>query len=177
MPETHYGVSQVGNREFAMHSQATPIVRTGTVKSALIKLLVSTIVLAFLIASIVVNPHGPGNGILGGVIIVVVFPSTLLLGIDASRAIKRDNPSHRSVRILGKALGVPQAAFGVILMAFGVVFPIMGTREFIETGSLGENPVFRLIYIGTTILMFSIGYYYVKESLWLLGFGSKPDKD
>jgi hypothetical protein len=61
----------------------------------------------------------------------------------------------------------------VILIAFGVVFPIMGIRDFIENGSLGENPVFRLIYIGTAILTSSIGYYYVKESLWLLGFGSK----
>jgi hypothetical protein len=152
-------------------------VSTGTVKFALIKLLVSTIVLAFLIALIIANPHSSDNGIIGGLIIVVIFPSTLLFGIDASRAIKRETPSHRSVQILGKALGVPQGVFGMILVAFGVVFPIMGIRDFIETGSLGENPVFRLVYIGTAILMFSIGYHYVKESLWLLGFGRKPNNE
>jgi hypothetical protein len=110
----------------------------------------------------------PDNGILGGMIVVVIFPSTLLFGIDASRAIKRDNPSHRSVRILGRTLGIPEGVLGVILMAFGVVFPIVGIRDFIENGSIGENPVFRLINIGTAILMFSIGYPYLKESLGLL---------
>jgi hypothetical protein len=107
----------------------------------------------------------------------VIFPSTLLFGIDASRAIKREIPSHRSMQIFGKALGVPQGVSGLIRVAFGVVFPIMGIRDFIETGSLGENPVFRLIYIGTAILIFSIGYYYVKESLWLLGIGREPNNE
>ena len=65
----------------------------------------------------------------------------------------------------------------MILVAFGVVFPIMGIRDCIETGSLGENPVFHLVYIGTAILMFSIGYHYLKESLWLLGFGRKPNNE
>ena len=150
---------------------------TGTVKFALIKLLVSAIVLAFLIALIIANPHSSANGIIGGLIIVVIFPSTLLFGIDASRAIKRETPSHRSVQILGKALGVPQGVFGVILVAFGVVLPIMGIRDCIETGPLGENPVLHLVYIGTAILMFSIGYHYLKESLWLLGFGRKPNNE
>jgi hypothetical protein len=153
------------------------IVSTGTVKSALIKLLISAIFLAFLIALIVVNPHSASNGIWGGLIVVIVFPSTLLFGIDASRAIKRETPSHRPVQIFGKALGVPQGVLGLILVTFGVVFPIVGIRDFIETGSLGENPVFRLICIGTAILMFSIGYHYMKESLWLLGIGRKPNKE
>lgn len=151
--------------------------RTGTVKSALIKLSVSTIILAFLISLIVAYPHDSDNGIIGGLIILVIFPSTLLFGIDASRAIKRETPSHRSVQILGKALGVPQGVFGVILVAFGVVFPIMSIRDFIETGSFGENPAFRIVCIGTAILMFSIGYHYVKESLWLLGIGPKPNNE
>ena len=69
------------------------------------------------------------------------------------------------MRILGRTLGIPEGVLGVILMAFGVVFPIVGIRDFIENGSIGENPVFRLINIGTAILMFSIGYPYLKESL------------
>jgi hypothetical protein len=123
------------------------------------------------------SPHSLGDGILGALIVIVDFPSTLPFGIDASRAVKVDNPCHRAVRILGNTLGIPQAVFGVVLMVFGVVFPIMGIREFIENGSLGGNPVLRLIYIGTAILMVSIGYYDATGSLWLVGSGSTPDNE
>jgi hypothetical protein len=155
------------------HGQS--MMHTETIKSALIKLLAATLILAASIAAIIGNPGSSWNGILGGLIVIVIFPSTLLLGIDASRVIKRENPSHRPLRILGKTLGVPQGVFGVILMGFGVVFPIITVRDLIDGKSYGGSAVASFLYLCMAVTFLFVGYHYVKESLWLFGVGRKPE--
>ena len=47
----------------------------------------------------------------------------------------------------------------------------------VPKSSSSTPPVFRLVYMGTAILMFTIRSHYVRENLWFLGVDRKPNKE
>jgi hypothetical protein len=138
-----------------------------SVRKALIKLLIATIVLAMLVLLCFADINGGLKGVLIVFIIILAFPITLLIGIDASRAIKRDLPSHKSLRLLGRFLAFPQAIMGTVLIGFAVVYPLFGVRELADDVSKGSTPVLPLVRLVIAALSFCVGLHYVREGLGL----------
>jgi hypothetical protein len=86
------------------------------VRGALLKLLGSLIVLISLLLGIFSNVDRGLVGIMGGVLIVIVVPMTILFSVDASRAIRKQASGNKSLRLFGLILGIPQAVMGTVLM-------------------------------------------------------------
>jgi hypothetical protein len=95
-----------------------------------------------------------------------------LLGIDASRIIKAEKPTNKKIKLLGIFLAVPQAVMGVILVAFGVVFPFIGIDEIISNRAVGRSGVFPFLMTVTAIAFLVVGAYYLREGL---GFSDRND--
>jgi hypothetical protein len=133
------------------------------VKRSLWRLIAAALASAGLFAFFIFDRDSPFAGLAVGLVVVVVFPSTLLFAIDASRAIRREILTNNSVRFLGKILGIPQAIFGVILMAFGVAYPVYSLIN-----GLGLTPLVTVLIV-MALVMFCVGFYYAKEGLWLIG--------
>ena len=121
---------------------------------------------AGLLAFFIFDRNSPFAGLALGLVVVVGFPSTLLFGVDASRAIRRQNRTNSLVRNVGRILGIPQIVFGVVLMAFGVAHPV---HHFMN--GLGPTPLIAVAYIILALVMFSVGFYYFREGLHLIGVG------
>lgn len=149
---------------------ATP--NTG-IRKALIKLLVAAAVLIGLILGCFSPIDRELVGIMAGFTILLAFPITVLLSVDASRIIKREMPRKKSVRILGVVLGIPQAVLGTILVAFGIVYPFIGIRDILADLSSGRSGIIPFLTTVTAILMLGVGYYYLREGL---GLGKDSDK-
>jgi hypothetical protein len=143
-----------------------------TVRRALIKLLVATAVLAGLSLLCFADINGGLKGVLAVAIVILAFPITLLLGIDASRVIKREVPNHKSLRLMGRFLAFPQAVMGIILVGFAVAYPLFGLREAMDLISIGRFPAFPLAFTLIAALSFGVGLHYIREGL---GF-KKGDK-
>jgi len=139
--------------------------RSSPVRKALLKLLIATIVLAALVVSCFVNRVGDLRGLIGFVIVVLAFPITLLIGIDASRVIKKDSPSHKQIQLLGRILAFPQAVLGVVLLGFSVVYPVFGIHELLYGPRNGRLHWLPIGGIGFAAISFSLGFYYVREGL------------
>lgn len=135
------------------------------VRKALIKLFVATILLAMLVLLCFADINGGLKGVLIVFIIILAFPVTLLIAIDASRAIKRDLPSHKSLRVVGRLLAFPQAIMGTVLIGFSVVYPLFGVRELVDDVSMGSAPVSPLVRLVIAALGFSVGLHYIREGL------------
>lgn len=146
-----------------------------TIRKALIKLLASAAVLIGLILACISRSNRDLVGIIGGIIVLLVLPATLLWGIDASRVIKREMPKNKSVRILGTLLGIPQAIMGTILIAFGLVGPFIGVRDFIAERAADQSGIMPSIMTLTAIAFLIVGYYYVREGLGLGKGGDEHD--
>jgi hypothetical protein len=142
------------------------------VKKSLWRLIAAALASAGLFAFFIFDRDSPFAGLAVGLVVVVVFPSTLLFAIDASRAIRREILTNNSVRVLGKILGIPQAIFGIILMAFGVAYPVYSLIN-----GLGLTPLVTVLYIVMALVMFCVGFYYVKEGLWLIGVGRVRNRE
>jgi hypothetical protein len=142
------------------------------VKKSLWRLIGAAIASAGLIAFFIFDHDSPFSGLAAGLVVLVVFPSTLLFAIDASRAIRKEIAANNSVQVLGKVLGIPQAIFGLILMAFGVGYPV-----YTLINGLGPTPLMTVLYILMALMMFRIGFYYFKEGLWLMGVGPVRNKE
>ncbi len=137
------------------------------VRQSLVKLLVAIIVLV-LLTLICFGDIDPGlRGTIATFVVVVVFPVSLLLGIDASRVIKREMPGQRSLRLLGKALALPQAIMGTVLVGFAVVYPLFGIRELVSDISNGVMPALPVVRICIAAFSFIVGLHYVREGLGL----------
>lgn len=134
---------------------------------ALIRLLVSTIVLVGLISACFAKLEAGLRGTLIVFIAVIAFPVTLLTAIDASRVIKSVSPEHKKLVLIGKVLALPQAVLGTVLIGFGLAYPVISVREiFLEHGGNGVSLtwVVRMIFAA---LSFSLGIRYVREGLGL----------
>jgi hypothetical protein len=142
------------------------------VKKSLWRLIAAALASAGLFAFFIFDRDSPFAGLAVGLVVVVVFPSTLLFAIDASRAIRREILTNNPVRVLGKILGIPQAIFGIILMAFGVAYPVYSLIN-----GLGLTPRVTVLYIVMALVMFCVGFYYVKEGLWLIGVGRVRNRE
>jgi hypothetical protein len=137
------------------------------VRKALIKLLVATLVLAGLVSSCFVDSVGDLRGLIIFVIIVLIIPITLLIGIDASRVIKRELPSHKALRVMGRVLAFPQAVMGAVLIGFSVGYPVFGVRELIQDLAKGNFPVLPIAGLVVSVLGFAAGVRYIREGLGL----------
>jgi hypothetical protein len=136
-----------------------------SVRNALIKLLIATIALAMLVLSCFADINGGLQAVLIIFIVILAFPITLLIGIDASRAIRQELPSHKSLRLLGRVLAFPQAIMGTVLIGFAVVYPLFGLRELADDVSRGSAPVLPLVRLIIAALSFFVGLHYVREGL------------
>lgn len=139
--------------------------RLSPVRKALSKLLVATIFLTALIGSCFVNRIGDLRGLIIFLIVVFVFPITVLIGIDASRVIKKETPSHKRIGLLGRVLAFPQAVMGTILLGFSVVYPVFGIHELLYGPNDGRLPWLPIGGIGFAAISFSLGLYYIREGL------------
>jgi hypothetical protein len=135
------------------------------VRIALVKLLVASMILAGLVISCFFDSAGGLKGLVIFFIIVLAFPVTLLIGIDASRTIKREMPAHKSLRMLGRLLAFPQAILGTVLVGFSLVYPVLGVRELVHDVSNGKTPILALAGLFVAALSFGLGLHYVREGL------------
>jgi hypothetical protein len=135
------------------------------ISKSLVKFGCASAVLAALMFACLLDSIGDLRGVIVFVIIVLIFPITLLLGIDASKVIKREAPLGKSMRRLGWLLGFPQAVMGTILIAFGLVYPLFGIRELIDELSIGRMPILPIVRIGSAFLAFVLGQHYLREGL------------
>lgn len=139
--------------------------RSPAVTKALMKLLLATVALLSL-SLLCFGDFDQGlRATVGTFVVVVVFPATILLSIDASRTIRREAPSHRPAQMLGLALGFPQAVLGVALLAFGVVYPWFGIREIMRLHAPGAVPIIPMVGIAFALIALPLGYHYVREGV------------
>jgi hypothetical protein len=141
--------------------------RISRVHKSLIKLLAAAVVLATLVALCFVESIGDLRGLIVFFMVVLGFPITLLLGVDASRTIKREIPSHRSLSILGRLLAFPQAVLGTILLGFSLVYPVFEVPAVIHDLSGGRVPVLGLSGLAMAAVGFAVGMHYIREGLGL----------
>jgi hypothetical protein len=137
------------------------------IRKVLIKLLVASGAFIGLILGIFSDVDRGLVGIMGGILVVVVLPVTVLLMIDAARIIKTENPAHRSIRLLGAILGIPQAIMGTVLVAFGLIYPFFGIRDFVADIGAGRSGIIPFVATVTAIALLVVGYYYLREGLGL----------
>lgn len=137
------------------------------IRRALTKLLISTAFLVALASACFMDINGGLKGVLIVVIVILAFPITLLIGIDASRVIKREVPSHKSLRLLGSVLTLPQAIMGTVLVSFGAVYPVFGVNQLIHDVRDGRSSLITLVRILVAGLAFLAGIHYVREGLGL----------
>ncbi|HYA39130.1 MAG TPA: hypothetical protein VEI74_12760 [Candidatus Methylomirabilis sp.] len=147
------------------------IIVSAAIKKALVRLLVATMISAGLIYACFHVDHDL-VGIVGGVLILLALPAVVLLSVDASRVIRREVPSNRSVKILGLVLAIPQAVMGVILIAFGIIYPLIGISEILADLAQGRSAVIPFVTTVTALVMLGLGYFYLREGL---GLGKKND--
>jgi hypothetical protein len=142
------------------------------VSKSLWKLGATALASASLFALFIFDRESPFAGLAIGLVVLVLFPSMLLFAIDTSRVIRKEARTNASVKVLGYALGIPQLLIGAFLMAFGVVYPV---SIFIK--GLGPTPLMTAPYVGYAMLMFSVGFYYTREGLWLVGLARTHRKE
>jgi len=142
------------------------------VSKSLWKLGATAVASASLFAFFIFDRESPFAGLAIGLVVLVLFPSTLLFAIDTSRVIRKEARSNASIRALGYALGIPQLLFGAFLIAFGVAYPVV-----ILIRGLGPTPLMTAVYVGYAMLMFSVGFYYTREGLWLVGLARAHRKE
>lgn len=142
------------------------------IKKSLIKLLVATIVLVGLVSECFYQSDPSLVGVIAVVTGILALPIVILLSIDASRAIKREMSTNKATKALGVLLGIPQAVLGVLLMAIGIGYPFIGIRAIIADLSTGQPTIFPLISTITALMMFVLGYYYLREGF---SFGKNND--
>jgi hypothetical protein len=94
------------------------------VKKSLWFLIVAAFSSAGLFCFFILDRDSGFAGLALGLVVLIGVPSTLLFGIDASRAIGRQKRTNHLMNNVGRVLGIPQSVFGVILMAFGVAYPV-----------------------------------------------------
>jgi hypothetical protein len=148
-----------------------------SVRSALLKLMLAVMIFAALIPFCFWHMDLDLRGLAMGLIVLVVFPSTVLLGIDASRTIRREMPSHKPVRILGVVLGIPQGILGTISVSIGTVLPFVGMYDLAIHHLYGTKSGLPGLYLFSSVVTFVVGYHYLKESLWLMGLVDKKSID
>lgn len=139
--------------------------RSSPVKRALSKLLIAVIVLTSLVVSCFVNRLGDLRGLIISFVVVLALPITVLIGIDASRVIKRETPSHKRISLLGRILAFPQAVMGAILLGFSVAYPVFGIHELLHGPWNGRLPWLPIGGLFFAALGFSLGLYYIREGL------------
>jgi ABC-type microcin C transport system permease subunit YejE len=86
---------------------------------------------------------------------------------------RREVPSHKSVRILGVVLGIPQGILGAILVSIGAVLPFVGMYDLAIHHLFGTKSGLPALYMFASVVTFVVGYHYLKESLWLVGIVDK----
>jgi hypothetical protein len=138
-------------------------------RRALLKLLVAFMIFIGLLLGIFSKGDRGLVGIMGGLLVVVVLPVTVLLSIDASRIIKRETSESRSLRGFGVLLGIPQAIMGIVLVAFGLVYPFFGIRALLADSATGLPGFIDLVLTLTAFALLFVGYHYVREGLGLKG--------
>jgi hypothetical protein len=145
------------------------------VRKALVKLLLALVALIGLILTCFSGIDRGVVPVIVGLIVLIIFPSTILFGIDASRVIRAEASAGRAVRVLGRILGIPQAIMGIVLIAFGVVYPFFGVRDFIADLSARRSGIGSFIMTLTAIAALFLGYYYLREGLGI-GGGKRRQK-
>jgi hypothetical protein len=86
-------------------------------------------------------------------------------------------PSHKSIRILGVVLGIPQGILGTILVSIGIVLPFVGMYDLAVHHLYGTSSALPVLYVFASAVVFIGGYNYLKDSLWLMGIAEKPSND
>lgn len=135
-----------------------------TIQSSLIRLLLGTIVLVLLISACFTHIDQDLRAPIIVLVVVVAFPVTLLLGVDASRVIKREMPNHKKLRVLGRVLALPQAVLGTVLVAFSLIYPIFGIRQILNSAQRGGS-ILPAFGIAIAAFGFGLGVHYIREGL------------
>lgn len=136
-----------------------------SIKKSLIKLLVATIVLVWLVSECFYQSDPGLVGVIAVGTAILPLPIVILLSIDASRVIKREISINKATRVLGALLGIPQAVLGILLMAIGIAYPFIGIRNIVVDISSGRLAIFPFVSTIIALMMLIIGYYYLREGL------------
>lgn len=139
--------------------------REPTVKSALIKMALAAIVLLGLSIICLRDIDGGLRATLIVFMAIVVLPSVILFGIDASRAIKREQPQHGPLRLLAATLIFPQAMFGIVLIATALVLPFVSIRAVAIEAAEGRFAAMRAYGLLLSPLFLVLGCHYLWEGL------------
>jgi hypothetical protein len=62
-------------------------------------------------------------------------------------------------------------------LCLGLLHKVHATKRTPTTGELGSTPLMTVLYIFFALVMFSVGFYYIKEGLWLIGIGRVRNKE
>jgi hypothetical protein len=135
------------------------------IRKALVKLLVATFVLAALLLLCFTSINEGLKSVLIILIVILAFPITLLVGIDASRTIKRERPSGKSLTVLARLLGFPEAIMGTILVGASVAYPLFGVPQLLDDLSNGVLPLLPLGRLAVAALGFAAGLRYIRRGL------------
>ncbi len=74
--------------------------------------------------------------------VVLLIPSSLLLGLDTSRLIRLEVDQPKPMQILGAVLGLPRLLFITVLGLFAIIYPFYGVPEMLSDMSHGDSPIF-----------------------------------
>jgi hypothetical protein len=107
----------------------------------------------------------PDLKVLVGILAFVAFLATLLFGIDAGKAINREPAAGPRLRILGAALVLPLAVFGIIFIAAGLVLLFISVRSIEMEACNGHLAVMAAARFFAAFLMPLGGYGMLREGL------------
>lgn len=146
------------------------------IRAALAKLSLSFLLLLTLLIGGLSSDSRAFQGIIFTVLFVLVIPVNVLLSIDASRTISKESHLGKSTIILGRILGVPQAILGLILIAAGIVYSLVGLRNIFHDLTGGAPATLDLIWTLIALSYLVLGYFYFRQSLVLIKHRPAPGK-
>lgn len=75
-------------------------------------------------------------------------------------------------------MGIPQAIIGIALFAVGAIYPFIGVHNIYVDMFAGHAASQDFLWVVISLLMLALGYFYLKESMWLVlgrrSFKGKP---
>jgi hypothetical protein len=136
-----------------------------TAKASFIKMAIAGVALIMLVL-ICVREIDPGlRATLLTFVAIVVFPSTLLFGVDAGKAIKRSEVPGGPSNKFAAVLIFPQAIFGGILIGAGLVVPFVSVGTLAIEASSGRFAEMSAIQLVVSLMLPVVGIKLINEGL------------
>lgn len=143
-----------------------------TAKASFIKMAIAGVALIVLVL-ICLGAIDPGlRATLLTFVAIVVFPSTLLFGVDAGKAIKRGEVPGGPTNKFAAVLIFPQAIFGGILIGAGLIVPFVSVGTLAIEASSGRFAAMSAIQLVVSLVLPVVGIRLINEGLGRANEGS-----